>query len=152
MQPASQIGNRGIDRRKRVGTALSAVAVLFLLFDSVGKLHAETGGMLGGDRTAGLVTHFHFDTSSRRSGVTYSPDYKLLTKLLTKEWNPNGVQLIGFVHSHPAGCEAPSGGDRIYAADILKANDEIASMIAALPSAPVLIAPGGMSQSTASIC
>lgn len=95
------------------------------ILDSVGKLHAETGGMLGGDRATGVVTHFHFDTSSRRSGVTYSPDYKLLTKLLTKEWNPNGVQLIGFVHSHPRGCESPSGGDRIYAGDILKANDAI---------------------------
>jgi hypothetical protein len=38
MQPASEGMARDVGKRMRVGTALSAVAVAFLLFDSVGKL------------------------------------------------------------------------------------------------------------------
>jgi hypothetical protein len=38
MQPASEGMARDVGTRTRVGTALSAVAVAFLLFDSVGKL------------------------------------------------------------------------------------------------------------------
>jgi hypothetical protein len=38
MQPASEGMARDAGKRTRVGTALSAVAVAFLLFDSVGKL------------------------------------------------------------------------------------------------------------------
>ena len=38
MQPASEGMDRDVGKRARVGRALSAVAVAFLLFDSVGKV------------------------------------------------------------------------------------------------------------------
>ena len=38
MQPSSETTARDVGKRTRVGRALSAVAVAFLLFDSVGKL------------------------------------------------------------------------------------------------------------------
>ena len=38
MQPSSETTARDVGKRARVGRALSAVAVAFLLFDSVGKL------------------------------------------------------------------------------------------------------------------
>jgi hypothetical protein len=88
---------------------------------TVGALPAETGGMLGGDPASGVVTHFWFDSKASRSGSTYSPDCNLLNGVLSREWNPNGVRLMGFVHSHPRGCRRPSKGDEIYARRILHA-------------------------------
>jgi proteasome lid subunit RPN8/RPN11 len=88
--------------------------------NSIGALRAEHGGALGGDRTAGIITHFHFDNSARRTGVTYSPDHETLNRLFTESWNPTGVNLLGFVHSHPPGYRQPSGGDITYAERILK--------------------------------
>lgn len=92
---------------------------------TVGRRPAETGGMLGGNRENGIITQYCFDTSAKRSGATYSPDHTQLTSLLREQWNPRGVKLMGFVHSHPSGCRQPSYGDRIYAKDILDANEAI---------------------------
>jgi molybdopterin/thiamine biosynthesis adenylyltransferase len=47
------------------------------------------------------------------------------------EWNPRGIRLAGFVHSHPAGCVQPSMGDVAYAERIL----------AAIPDLPYLVLP-----------
>lgn len=92
---------------------------------TIGKHTAETGGMLGGDREKGIITHYEYDETARRSGATYSPDHHRLTELLRQSWNPAGVKLMGFVHSHPPGCRAPSGGDHVYAESILRANDSV---------------------------
>ena len=95
---------------------------------TVGTLPSETGGMLGGDREKGVITHFHFDGEARTSGATYSPNHELLGSLLKSEWNPKGVKLMGFVHSHPRFCTMPSEGDRLYAKVLLDANDEIEAL------------------------
>jgi hypothetical protein len=76
---------------------------------TVGSLPAEQGGILGGRPNEGVISHYHFDAEGSRTGVTYSPNAKLLTELLQKEWNPRGIRLMGFVHSHPRGA-APAGG------------------------------------------
>ena len=36
-------------------------------------------------------------------------------------WNAKGVELCGFIHSHPKGCTAPSVADSRYAKDIMNA-------------------------------
>jgi len=99
--------------------------------ESVGNLPAETGGPLGGSRDTFLVERFHFDRSARQSGVTYSPDYKELNRIFREEWNPEGINLLGFVHSHPPHIWHPSGGDLSYAHDILLA----------IPDLPYLLLP-----------
>jgi proteasome lid subunit RPN8/RPN11 len=95
--------------------------VLKQIEDSVGRKPAETGGPLGGKREGFLVEHFYFDSSSTRSGVTYSPDDIQLNRLFRDEWNPRGINLLGFVHSHPSGIRGPSTGDLVYARRILHA-------------------------------
>lgn len=102
-----------------------ARSVLDQIQHSVGALAPETGGMLGGNRDLGVVTHFHFDEQAHRTRVTYSPDCQTLNRVLSDEWNPAGVQLMGFVHSHPRGIRAPSGGDEVYAERILAAIPEM---------------------------
>lgn len=98
--------------------------------DSIGVKSPETGGLLGGDRETGVVTHFLFDEWAATTAVTYSPDTSVLNHVLS-EWNEQGIRLMGFVHSHPGSMGYPSTGDRIYAARILNA----------IPSLPYLLLP-----------
>ena len=92
---------------------------------AIGSHRAERGGMLGGSRVTGVVDHFQMDHTARRTGVTYSPDVDVLNALLRDDWNPSGVNLLGFVHSHPGRNGVPSQGDLVYAERILKAIPEI---------------------------
>lgn len=98
-----------------------SMSVLRLVVKTVGILPAESGGPCGGKEAGEDITHFHFDESSRNSAVTYSPDYKCLNKLFKKKWNPRGVRLRGFFHSHPGSMGRPSAGDGVYAERILDA-------------------------------
>jgi len=86
---------------------------------TIGSRPAEYGGLLGGSRDDFLITEFHFDESAHRTSGTYSPHTVSVNKLLRDEWNPAGINLLGFVHSHPPGLRVPSGGDLAYAARIL---------------------------------
>jgi hypothetical protein len=99
-------------------------AVVKQIRDTIGQLKPEQGGMLGGDLETGVVTHFHFDSTAQTTGGTYSPDFKKLTRLLKKKWNPAGIRLLGFIHSHPKGFYRPSAGDTLYASDLLKINTD----------------------------
>lgn len=100
-------------------------SVLREIYLTIGSRPAESGGPLGGNRASGVVSHFHFDHSAAQTGVTYSPDYQFLNQLFENEWNPNGINLLGFVHSHPPSFRQPSGGDLEYAKRILKAIPEL---------------------------
>ena len=99
--------------------------------ESVGSRPAETGGPLGGSRDTFLVERFHFDRSARQTGATYSPDHEELNRIFREEWNLGGINLLGFVHSHPTHFWRPSGGDLAYARDILRA----------IPDLPYLLLP-----------
>lgn len=96
---------------------------------SVGAMPAEQGGVLGGSRRDGVVRHFYFDTSARRTGATYSPDHVTVNRLFQEQWNPAGINLLGFVHSHPGGFGDPSGGDLVYARSILAAIPELERLL-----------------------
>jgi hypothetical protein len=59
---------------------------------TIGNRPAEQGGVLGGSRGDGVVTHFYFDESARQTGTTYSPNDQLLNRLFAEGWNPKGNQ------------------------------------------------------------
>ncbi len=99
--------------------------VLEEVVKTIGTLPAETGGAIGGNGQGMEVSHYHFDEGSRTSAVTYSPDYKLLNHLFKTEWNPKGIRLRGFIHSHPGRMGRPSYGDEVYADRILKAIEDL---------------------------
>jgi proteasome lid subunit RPN8/RPN11 len=98
---------------------------------TVGSLKAERGGALGRPADDDVVRVFRFDDTARNTGVTYSPDDQTLNAMFREDWNPRGIRLAGFVHSHPAGCARPSPGDLAYAGRIL----------AAIPDMPYLVLP-----------
>lgn len=112
---ASPHGSLWVPREFRITNA-----VLEQILTTVGSNDPETGGILGGSCADHVVRRFHFDRAAQRTSVTYSPDTKTLNELLQSDWEPSGVNLLGFIHSHPFGVEAPSPGDLIYARRILE--------------------------------
>src|SRR6266566_1167518 len=77
-------------------------AVLTQIKETIGSRKAETGGILGGNRTTGEVTHFCFDeVPQERSGVAYTPNIAALNSVIKGEWKPQGIEFLGSVHSHP---------------------------------------------------
>jgi hypothetical protein len=123
--------NPRAERPLRISTA-----ALEQIRRSVGAVAPETGGMLGGNPELGVVTHFHFDEEAARTRTTYSPDYERLNRILAEEWNPAGVRLMGFVHSHPSCVRRPSHGDEVYAARILAAVPEMERLLLPIVMTP----------------
>ena len=115
-----------LERIKRSAPAPMRItlAVLEQIRRTVGNLPPEHGGVLGGRPDSGVVTEFFFDGSARRSTVTYSPDDQLLNRLFTEDWNPKGIRVMGFVHSHP-GLSQPSARDLSYSRRILESIDDL---------------------------
>lgn len=122
---------------KRRDTLVITETVLDAIARTIADLPAEQGGLLGGSYEDGVVRYYYFDHTSARSGATYSPDHVLLTKLLETDWNPRGVRLLGFVHSHPPGCSKPSGGDLVYARRILEAIPDLPRLLLPIITKPV---------------
>jgi proteasome lid subunit RPN8/RPN11 len=92
------------------------------MFGTVGMLPVETGGMFGSS-DGETIDHFHFDECAATSGITYRPSVEILNKYVVPDWKSKGVEVIGFVHSHPRGHCRPSLDDEVYAAAIMTAND-----------------------------
>lgn len=96
------------------------------IYQKIGKHKPELGGMLGGSRKDRTITHFYFDSGADTSAATYSPNASELNSVLFK-WNDQGIDLVGFIHSHPNKFIRPSYGDEIYAKkflDVCKSMDE----------------------------
>jgi proteasome lid subunit RPN8/RPN11 len=88
---------------------------------TVGSLRAEHGGALGRQEEDDVIRYFRFDQTARNTGATYSPDHEALNQMFKSDWNPKGIRLAGFVHSHPSRFARPSSGDLEYARRILSA-------------------------------
>jgi proteasome lid subunit RPN8/RPN11 len=116
---------------RRPGPLLMRDTVFDSIREHIGSARSETGGAMGGARGSGLVTTFDFDATARTTRSRYYPDVTRLNDVFASSWNPQGINLLGFCHSHPAGATQPSDGDRRYAADIL----------AAIPELPRLLLP-----------
>lgn len=85
----------------------------------------ETGGILLGPIDSNDITDFYFDHSALSTGATYSPDHVTLNQMMKERWLPNGIDMKGFVHSHPRGVDRLSSGDLTYIARLLKSNDDM---------------------------
>lgn len=95
--------------------------VFAAICETIGTRRAETGGILGGDRKSGEVTHFFFDETPReKTSVLYVPNNKLLNEVRKTQWKPLGIDYLGSIHSHPASYRRPSAGDEDYAGRILE--------------------------------
>lgn len=95
--------------------------VLFAIYDSIGALTPEQGGMLGTSNGV-EVDNYIFDDEAEVGFATYTPNIEFLQKELN-DWRENSVELIGFVHSHPTGFIFPSSADVEYAKRIINEID-----------------------------
>ena len=95
--------------------------VFAAICETIGTRRAETGGILGGDRKSGEVTHFFFDETPRvKTGGLYVPNNTALNEVRKTQWKPQGIDYLGSIHSHPQYFRCPSAGDEVYAKRILE--------------------------------
>ncbi len=95
--------------------------VLAAICETIGTKRAESGGILGGSRETGEVTHFFFDDTPRqKTSVLYIPNNSLLNEVRKTQWKPQGIDYLGSIHSHPPTFRRPSAGDEVYARRILE--------------------------------
>ena len=99
---------------------------------TIGRRRPETGGLLLGPVDRCIVTHFHFDDGADCTGSTYTPDYAALRTLMQGVWLPAGLDMKGFVHSHPPGLNRLSSGDLAYIRRLLAANTDMEVFLAPL--------------------
>lgn len=79
------------------------------IMDTVGKFPAESGGILLGNRGDYIIQKFIFDGKGSTGPASYDPDVAFLNREVKKEWDENGLALLGFIHSHPRGYSRLSG-------------------------------------------
>jgi proteasome lid subunit RPN8/RPN11 len=92
---------------------------------SIGGRRPESGGILLGPVGGNDITAFYFDGTARRSGGAYSPDHLTLRQKMRDEWLPAGLDMKGFVHSHPRGYTRLSDGDMQYIGRLLAVNPDM---------------------------
>ena len=94
------------------------------IVDTLGKYSPECGGVLGAGED-GVITEFFFDATGKSTPNGYAPDVKAINEMLTNDWMPRGILMVGIVHSHSNGNSVPSCGDISYGVRILQALDTV---------------------------
>jgi len=83
------------------------------MLKTVGSRTAESGGLLFGSRTDWVVTKFLYDENAKTTSSSYSFDVGYLNPMMDK-LAEEGLQLLGFFHSHPQGYKQLSAPDKTY--------------------------------------
>lgn len=96
----------------------------------------ERGGMLLGEIGSNDVCDFFFDSGGNFTGGSYSPDHVTLNKKMKEEWIPAGIDMKGFVHSHPGRLDVLTNEDLVYIQRLLNANSDMPVFVA-----PIIIPP-----------
>ena len=96
----------------------------------------ERGGLLLGPIGSNDICDFFFDSGGNFTGGSYSPDYVTLNRKMKEEWMPAGIDMKGFVHSHPGRLDVLTNEDLMYIGRLLKANSDMSMFIA-----PIIIPP-----------
>ena len=90
---------------------------------SIGKMPPEQGGILGIRNGSDIIDCFVHDKSARVGYAEYNPNINFLNDVINNDWDQNGVDFCGFIHSHPNCSEQLSGADIEYAVRIMKEFD-----------------------------
>jgi len=90
----------------------------------------ESGGLLLGPVGTNDVTDFFFDAGGNVTGASYSPDHRTLNRKMKEEWIPAGIDMKGFIHSHPGRLDTLTDQDLMYIKRLLAANPDMSMFIA----------------------
>lgn len=91
---------------------------------------AERGGILLGPVGTNDIIHFYFDRGGACTGSSYSPDYTTLNRKMREQWLPAGLDMKGFVHSHPGNLDRLTAGDMSYIKKLLSKNPDMNMFVA----------------------
>jgi proteasome lid subunit RPN8/RPN11 len=92
---------------------------------TIGARGPETGGILLGPIGSNDVTDFYFDQTGVCTYGTYTPDHVTLIRKMKEVWLPSGIDMKGFIHSHPGSSARLSNGDMIYIRRLLQINPDM---------------------------
>ena len=126
--------NSANGRAPRVPPIVMSRRVRCRIMGSIGARGPETGGILLGPIGSSDITDFYFDATASCSTATYTPDYVTLNRMMRQVWMPGGLDMKGFVHSHPGGFDRLSAGDLEYIHRLLKKNPDMSFF-----AAPIVI-------------
>lgn len=90
------------------------------LRESLGSRAPECGGVLGAV-PGEAVSEFYFDELGKSTKNSYTPNVESINRVLTEDWAPRGVVMVGIAHSHSGEGNFPSCGDLYYCEQIMKA-------------------------------
>ena len=91
------------------------------IVNTIGSIDPEQGGILGSSSNDGVIDHFVHDSNAQVGYASYTPNIEFLEETINNSWYKDGVELFGFIHSHPARCKSLSGADVEYACRIMSA-------------------------------
>ena len=118
----------------RVPSICMCQSVHCRIMSTIGARNPETGGILLGPVGGSDVTDFYFDITAACTGGTYSPDHITLRRKMQETWLPAGLDMKGFVHSHPGSLDRLSHGDMTYIRRLLEKNPDMSFF-----AAPIVI-------------
>ena len=86
--------------------------------NTIGRRIPEWGGALGSSDGV-HIDYYYFDQNAVRSSYAYKMNVNDINQVV-RQWNSKNIQLVGIIHSHPAGMIKPSYGDMETAKHIIE--------------------------------
>lgn len=90
---------------------------------TIGMMKPEQGGILGISNGFDLIDCFVHDKDAEVKYDEYNPNIIFLNDVINNDWNLNGIEFCGFIHSHPYPSNMLSDADIEYAMKIMKEFD-----------------------------
>lgn len=84
------------------------------IINTIGRIPAESGGLLFGHLDDYVVREFVFDEEAHTTMASYTINTNFVNQHVRKLWDERELACIGFIHSHPFGLKVPSYMDIRY--------------------------------------
>lgn len=84
------------------------------IINTIGRIPAESGGLLFGHLDDYVVREFIFDQDADTTRASYTINVDFMNKCVRELWDTRQLACIGFIHSHPFGMKVPSYMDVNY--------------------------------------
>ena len=84
------------------------------IINTIGRIPAESGGLLFGYLDDYVVREFVFDEAAHTTCASYTINTDFVNQHVRRLWDEKALACIGFIHSHPFGLKIPSYIDVRY--------------------------------------
>lgn len=84
------------------------------IINTIGRIPAESGGLLFGYLDDYVVREFIFDEDADTTRASYTINIDFMNRHVRELWDTKQLACIGFIHSHPFGLKEPSFMDVSY--------------------------------------